>query len=164
MILTSFRNFVAISFFMQTDSSQPFFGANFSPLFPLKVSRKNHYSKMSSIPYDTSPNPGDEENEPITKTRLIRKRCTARTNQNRICRNNVEKDCRYCKMHGEMYRIIIPTYQIPCTQLYMQELRPCPFCYDNITYGQKCSTCIAKESEEQRYKKQGEEILFCTTA
>lgn len=97
---------------------------------------------MSLYVYDTSPNPGDEPSSSTSKKTYVRTRCTARTLAGHICRKKSEQDCRYCKVHTEMYRVTIPTYEIPSTQLYMNELRPCPSCSDNITYGGYCSPCV----------------------
>lgn len=97
---------------------------------------------MNNYVYDTSPNPGDEGYEAPVKQKNVRTRCTAKTISGRICRNKKEKDCSYCKMHGEMFRVTIPTYQVPGPIFFMNELRPCPKCLDNITYGSWCNTCI----------------------
>lgn len=104
---------------------------------------------MSSYVYNTSPNPGDEMFTPLPQKTYPRTRCTARTKAGYICRNKREQDCRYCKRHGEMFRITIPTYQIPSTELYMNELRPCPTCKDNVTYGDNCSACVNKSTCNQ---------------
>ena len=74
----------------------------------------------------------------------VRTRCTARTAKGLICRNKIEEDCRYCKTHGKMYRTTIPVYEIPKTAICLNELKPCPACTENITYGQLCNSCVNK--------------------
>jgi hypothetical protein len=69
-------------------------------------------------------------------------RCTAKTIKGRVCRNKRETDCIYCKIHLEKKRVRIPVYHVPSEAFVdIHDLRPCPHCHSNITYGEACIPC-----------------------
>lgn len=88
----------------------------------------------------------DTETEPIpiepTKKVSMKTRCTAKTIKGRVCRNKRDTDCIYCKIHIEKNRVRIPVYHVPSEAFVdINELRPCPHCHSNITYGEACLPC-----------------------
>ena len=145
------KNVAEIIFSVNAD--HPFQGRLFRPhhsfwdyfFAPFSCSLNSFFFKMSSHVFDTSPNPGDEMFTPLPTKTYTRTRCTARTAKGYVCRNKREQDCRYCKRHGQMVRITIPTIILPEGKIYMNELRPCPSCFDNVTYGEPCNSCISSK-------------------
>jgi hypothetical protein len=78
------------------------------------------------------------------KKTYVRTRCTAKTKEGLVCRRKQEADCSYCKQHGEMFRVRIPVYHVPSSAFVMlDELKPCPQCNSNITYGEPCIPCTS---------------------
>jgi hypothetical protein len=79
----------------------------------------------------------EEKEKPI-----VRRRCTAKTLAGKVCQRKQEAECSYCKQHSEMLRVRIPVYQIMTSStVSIYDLKPCPSCTSNLTYGDECNTC-----------------------
>jgi hypothetical protein len=101
---------------------------------------------MSTHPYDTRPNPGDEDYEDEV---IVRKptpgilRCKSTTKNNRRCKKRAYSDD-LCHIHfpSQVVTKCIKVYPLPFDFISLLTLKPCPTCNDNVTYGEDCNSCL----------------------
>ena len=100
---------------------------------------------MSGHSYDTRPNPGDEDydaEKEVKKPRPSILRCKATTKANKRCRKGASYE--FCHVHfpSEAVTKCIKVYPLPFDFISLLTLKPCPTCFDNVTYGEDCADCI----------------------